>query len=203
MIVSLIAALALALASASNANPSLQRLVEGNRRFMEDKLTCPERNSERRAAIAAKQDPFAIIVGCSDSRVPTEIIFDQGVGDLFIVRIAGNVIGKTELDSVNFSVTHHNPKVIMVLGHENCGAVKAVLDNDAEGAETVAALIQPSVDEARKKGGNQLETATKLNALKMVEFLKSTPLIKKQLEENKLIVIGGYYDLNSGEVKLL
>jgi carbonic anhydrase len=188
---------------AETPQEALKRLIQGNQNFAQDRLTYPERNSERRAAIVSTQDPFAIILGCSDSRVPIELVFDQSVGDLFIVRIAGNVLGKTEFESINYSVTHHNPKVIMVLGHEGCGAVKAVLNNDTQGVETIANLIQPSVDKARKEKGNQLEKAVKENVCQMVHKLNEVPLIAKLVKEQKIIVVGGYYALSSGVVEIM
>jgi len=191
--------------SAAELTPedALKRLLEGNKHFAADQLTCPERNSERRAAIVSKQDPFAIILGCADSRVPPELVFDQGVGDLFIVRVAGNVVGPLEQNSIDYSVATHNPKVILVLGHENCGAVEAVLKGKAKGFEPLLTLIEPAVQEARKLKDHQLEQAIKINVKRMVDYLKSTPLIAKQLADKKLIVVGGYYELNSGEVKIL
>lgn len=144
------------LSDGAQAEEALKRLMEGNHRFAMDKMTYPQRNNERRALIASKQDPFAIVLGCSDSRVPVEIVFDQSVGDLFIVRVAGNVVGKTEFESIHYSLVHHHPKIIMVLGHEGCGAVKAVLENDTQGVETIANLIQPAVDKAKKEGETTL-----------------------------------------------
>lgn len=99
----------------------MNQLMEGNDRFVQDALEHPNRDQERRAAIAAKQYPIAVIVGCSDSRVSPEIIFDQGVGDLFVVRVAGNVIGPLELDSIEYGVLHLRAKVVLIVGHENCG----------------------------------------------------------------------------------
>jgi carbonic anhydrase len=105
----------------------LQRLKEGNQRYVEDKLIHPDRTSERREALQSKQQPFAIIVGCSDSRVAPEIVFDQGVGDLFIVRVAGNVVGPIELDSIEYAAEYLKSCLIVVMGHQNCGAVDAVM----------------------------------------------------------------------------
>jgi carbonic anhydrase len=103
---------------------ALQRLVEGNKRYADNKPMHPRQGEERRKGIIAKQAPYAVIVGCSDSRVPPEIIFDEGLGDLFVVRVAGNVLGPIELESVAYSVSNFNPSIILVLGHENCRAIK-------------------------------------------------------------------------------
>ncbi|HUD00945.1 MAG TPA: carbonic anhydrase, partial [Rhabdochlamydiaceae bacterium] len=106
---------------------ALETLMDGNQRFSQDKSLHSDRNSERRQELVSKQTPYAIILGCSDSRVAPEIVFDQGIGDLFIVRVAGNVVGPLELDSIEYSALYLHSSLVMVLGHESCGAIKAVL----------------------------------------------------------------------------
>lgn len=182
----------------------INRLMEGNKRYTLDKLEHPNRTLERRQAIVSKQEPFATIVGCSDSRAAPEILFDQGVGDLFVVRVAGNVVGPLELDSIEYSVIYLHSKAIMVLGHENCGAVDAVIKGTTKDIESVAELIAPAVAMVKaKKPANMLEASIKANALRMRDYLLKTPVIKKFADEKKIEVVAGYYHLESGAVELL
>lgn len=196
---------ALSAAQPEAAQPQgLERLLQGNQRYVQDKLEHPNRTTERRLALVSKQEPFAVIVGCADSRVAPEILFDEGVGDLFVVRVAGNVIGPLELDSVEYAALYLHSSVILVLGHENCGAVNAVIKGTTKEIESVAELIEPSVQAERKKNPpNLLEASTKKNALAMKNYLLSTPIIQKLVAEKKLQVEAGYYSLQSGAVELL
>lgn len=152
----------------------------------------------------SKQCPFAVIVGCSDSRVSPEIVFDQGVGDLFVVRVAGNVIGPLELDSIDYSVLYLNSKVIVVLGHENCGAIDAVIKGITQDIGSVAKLLEPSVQEAKKSNPkNLLQMAVKTNAIRMKNYLLTTPAIQKLVSEKKLEVYAAYYNFQTGAVEFL
>ncbi len=183
---------------------SIDRLMEGNKRFVNDKLKHPNRSAERREALSASQAPFAVILGCSDSRVAPEIVFDQGVGDLFVVRVAGNVAGSTGLASIEFAVTQLNSSVILVLGHENCGAVNAVIHGKTKDIEPIAELIEPAItDEKRKKAHNLLEASIKANARRMRDLLLKNPVLQKFVSEKKLEIYAGYYNLTSGAVELL
>lgn len=183
---------------------SLERLMKGNSRYVSDALEHPNRNQERREAIAAKQTPFATIVGCADSRVSPEIVFDQGVGDIFVVRVAGNVVGPLELDSVEYSVLHLHSSVVLVMGHENCGAVDAVIHGVTEDIEAVATLIEPAVKEAKNSSPtNLLEASVKTNARRMRDFLLQSPVIAKLVKEQKVAVHAAYYNLQTGAVELL
>ncbi|PJD94387.1 MAG: carbonic anhydrase [Parachlamydia sp.] len=182
---------------------AIDRLLEGNERYVRDQLLHPNRSVIRREAIVAKQEPFAIILGCSDSRVSPEIIFDQGIGDLFIVRVAGNVAGPVELDSLQFSAEYLHSSVILVLGHENCGAIHAVLNKQTKDIENVAALIEPAILLARQTEGNIWEKSVKANVRAIVARLKVAPVIKSLIEQGKIKVIGGYYELASGKVILI
>jgi carbonic anhydrase len=186
--------------SATTPQEALNRLVEGNRHYIHDNLKNLDQDSYRRQEVAAKQKPFAVIVGCSDSRVPPEIIFDQGLGDLFVVRVAGQVVGGIELDSVDFGIHVLGASLILVLGHEACGAVKAVLEGNVSEIRDVANLIQPAVKDIPP---TELEKGIKANVRWTVDSLKKTPLIKKYIKEGKVRVIGGYYHLSDGQVELL
>ncbi len=177
---------------------ALERLKEGNDRYMKDQLLHPNNSMDRREEIVSGQSPFATIVGCSDSRVSPEIIFDQGLGDLFIVRVAGNVVGPVELDSIDYSVEHLGSNLVVVLGHEACGAVTAVLKGKTEDIEDVAALIRPAI-----KNIKNVEQATKANVRWIVSKLKETPVVKDLISRGKVRVVGGYYHLGTGQVELL
>ncbi|PIS03285.1 MAG: carbonic anhydrase [Chlamydiae bacterium CG10_big_fil_rev_8_21_14_0_10_42_34] len=177
---------------------ALQLLIDGNHRYVADQLMRPNHSSDRREAIAAKQKPFAIIVGCSDSRVAPEIIFDQGLGDLFIVRVAGNVVGPVELDSIEYAADHLGCSCLLILGHEACGAVTAVLDGHTQDIEAIADLIGPAI-----KGAKNVEEAVKDNVRSIVQHLKKTPVLKKLIAKKKINCIGGYYELGSGNVEIL
>jgi len=181
----------------------LERLIEGNKRFVENKSLHPNRSLERRQQTASKQEPFAIIVSCSDSRVPSEILFDQGIGDLFIVRVAGNVIGPLEVASIEYSVLYLHSQLIFVLGHENCGAVQAVLAGTTKNIEPIASLIEPAVKTTAQMPGNHLENAVKKNVQRVVEYLQDKPLLKELIAEKKLLIKGGYYNFHTGKVELL
>lgn len=178
--------------------------MKGNQRYVQDQLLHANRDQERREALVSKQNPYAIILGCSDSRVSPEILFDQGVGDLFVVRVAGNVAGPLELDSIQYSALYLGSVVILVLGHENCGAVDAVVQNKTEDIEAVAKLIAPAVKTARKENDkNLLERSIKANALRMRQLLLDDSVIGKLVQQKKIEVHAGYYDLQTGAVELL
>ena len=178
-------------------------LMEGNQRFVNDQSTHPNRAVERRQETAELQEPFAIILGCADSRVSPEIIFDQGIGDLFVVRVAGNVMGPITLDSIEYSALYLHSTLIMVLGHESCGAVAAVLQGRTQDIENVASLIQPAIEESKTQAGNRLENAIKDNVKNVVKQLSKTPVLSKLIAEKKIKIVGGYYNFHSGEVELL
>ena len=176
----------------------LQSLIDGNRRYAEDKLLHADHSADRRNALLQGQKPFATIVSCSDSRVTPEIIFDQGVGDLFVVRVAGNVIGPIELDSIDYSVRVLGSSLILVLGHESCGAVQAVMEKNTADIEQIAALIQPAL-----KKSTDLEMAIKANVQYFVASLKKSPLLKRLMAERKLECVGAYYEIATGNVEIL
>jgi carbonic anhydrase len=178
--------------------------MQGNARYTHDALEHPNRTQERREASAASQAPFAIIVGCADSRVSPEIIFDEGVGDLFVVRVAGNVIGPLELESVEYAALYLHSVVIVVLGHESCGAVNAVVQGKTKDIESLAKMIVPAVKEAQKLDPDHLLTAAvQSNALHMKDLLMRAPAIDKLVKQGKIIVEAAYYDLQTGAVELL
>jgi carbonic anhydrase len=182
---------------------ALQTLIEGNQRFSKDKSLHLDRTTERRQELISKQNPYAIILGCSDSRVAPEIVFDQGIGDLFIVRVAGNVVGPLELDSIDYSALYLHSSIIMVLGHENCGAVNAVIAGTTKDIESVAQLIQPAADATEDQKTNRLENTIKKNAKMMAEQLRNSPVISGLIAQKKINVVAAYYNFHTGKVELL
>lgn len=186
-----------------NFEAVLKRMMDGNDRYVKDKLLHPDRTQFRRQELAASQSPFAIVVGCSDSRVSPEIIFDQGIGDLFVVRVAGNVVGPVELDSVEFAAQFLGSSIVLVLGHENCGAVTAVLRGQTKDIEAITELMSPAIKDVDRQGPNALEEAVKSNVQAVVKQLKNSIVIKGLIDEDKINVVGGYYHLGTGVVELL
>ena len=172
--------------------------MEGNQRYVNGQPLHPDASWERREAIVKNQTPFATIIGCSDSRVPPEIIFDQGLGDLFIVRVAGNVVGAVELDSIEYSVEKLGSSLLLVLGHESCGAVSAVMAGKTEDIQDVAHFIKPAI-----KGATSVEEAIKANVRWVVARLQKNPIIKRLASEGKIDCIGAYYHLDTGQVEIL
>lgn len=190
-------------AESPSPSAALERLISGNLRFVENHSTHPDETGERRKELANIQEPFAIILGCSDSRVSPEIIFDQGIGDIFVVRVAGNVIGPVVLDSIDYSAIHLHSSIIMVLGHQNCGAVSAVLQGKGDEIEAIAAQIAPSVAKTKMDKGDPLENAIKQNVKEMVAQLRATPCLAKLIKSGKIGIVGGYYDFCTGTVEVL
>lgn len=181
----------------------LKQLLQGNERFVTDKLLHPDRSKDRREATVSQQLPYAIVLGCADSRIPPEIVFDQGIGDIFTVRVAGNVAGPIELESVEYSVVVNKSSIIVVLGHENCGAVKAVLAKTTQDIASIAALIEPSIQRSKDQQGNELENSIKENVRQVVASLKKNPVLSKYMSDGKLDIVGGYYNLGTGKVEIL
>lgn len=195
--------------SAAEANPSknpLERLKQGNHRYVTSTTVCHDDWTAKRTALVQNQLPFAIIVSCSDSRVPPEIIFDQTLGALFVVRVAGNVVDDFAIGSIEYGVNVLGANLVLVLGHSNCGAVDAALkglkfDNHIQ---SVLTAIQPAVNATKGESGNLLEKATKMNVRNVEEKLKSSkPVLAGLMEKGTLQIIGGYYDLESGKVEFL
>ena len=183
-----------------------KRLMEGNVRFSTGKMTHPGNSPERRAEIAKGQHPFAVVVGCSDSRVPPELLFDQGLGDLFVVRLAGNILSDEALGSIEYAVDHLNVRYLMVLGHQRCGAVEAaVKGGHAEGQiGSLLRAVGPAVQKAGGMAGDRVENIVVANVGLIVDRLKTSPPILKDLvEKGELVIEGARYDLEEGTVKIV
>lgn len=180
------------------AEEALKRLEEGNKRYVEGALAHPHQDGGRRTEVAGGQAPFAIVLGCADSRVSPEVLFDQGLGDLFVVRVAGNVVDDHVLGSIEYAVEHLGAKLVVVLGHERCGAVKAAKETIAAKATAgghVGSLVEAIAPAVEETTGGDLDATIHANVANVAEELaESGPVIKG------VTVRGAYYDLDTGTV---
>ena len=192
----------------TSADAALQTLKEGNQRFVAMKPIHPNLTAERRTDVAKGQNPFAIIFECVDSRVPPELVFDRGLGDLFVIRTAGQALDKAALGSIEFGVEEYNIPLVMVLGHEKCGAVEAtieVLEKKAQAhgqIRTLVELIKPAVEKVKGQSGNLLDNAIRANIALNVDKLKTAPILTEHLEKGKIKIVGAYYNLDTGVVDI-
>jgi carbonic anhydrase len=184
---------------------ALRQLMEGNQRFTANKRKYGHQDVVRLNEVAKGQKPFAAILGCADSRVPSEIVFDQGLGDLFVCRIAGNIAVAEEIGSLEFGSAVLGTKVIMVMGHERCGAVEAALKGTPVPGQIGSLLeaIKPCLEKTKNQPGDALTNACKANIAYQVEKLKASPVLADLVTQNKLKIVGGYYDLDTGKVSLV
>lgn len=186
-----------------NPEGALHEMMEGNRRFVEGRMTSFNDDLKMlKAKTAEKQEPFAALLSCADSRVPVELAFDQTIGRLFVTRVAGNVASSDIIASLEYGVAVLGTKAIMVLGHANCGAVKASIEAKAVPGQISALYryIRPAVDQA----GKDLDAAIKANAKIQAALLReSSPVIADAIKQNQLTVVAAFYDLASGKVSLL
>lgn len=184
---------------------ALKQLMDGNKRFVDRKRQNPNQDLVRLTEVAKSQKPFAAILGCADSRFPSEIIFDQGLGDLFVCRVAGNVATPEEIGSLEFGTLVLGAKVLVVIGHKRCGAVDATIKGAQVPGQIGSLLdaIRPAVESSKGQSGDRLDNASKANVVLQANKLKASPVISKLIEENKLKVVGGYYDLDTGRVTIL
>ena len=206
------AAVAVDAPAAVTPDQALTALKDGNARFVDAKTSAPRRDAARRAeTVKNGQHPVATLIACSDSREPVEIIFDQGIGDLFVVRVAGNVANTDEIGSAEYGTSHLGAPLLIVLGHTECGAVTAVATH-AEVHGSIPALvapIQPAVDKAQKehpdlKGKELVPAAIEANVFQSIEdLLKHSEMTRKLVAGNKLRIEGAVYDLSTGSVKWL
>lgn len=189
-----------------NAEQALNLLKEGNKRFVEGKSIRPHQTMDRIKELSTGQKPYAIIVGCSDSRVPSEIIFDQGLGDLFIVRTAGQVSSFASWGSVEFANAVLGAKLIVVIGHTKCGAVAAACKvPDVPGQiVTLINAIKPAAQLAKNQPGDLIENAVKINVAMQVQQLQNLePVLTKAIQSGETKIVGAVYDLSSGKVEFL
>lgn len=189
---------------------ALQKMMDGNKRFASDKPMQKGSCDIKRKELTAGQKPFAIVVTCSDSRVPPEIIFDQFLGDIFVIRVAGNVVDPIELGSIEYAAEHLNSPLLMILGHSKCGAVTATVDAKGKPEGNIGAIvkkIQPAAETAKKKGGTKeqiVEKAIEENVKNVYKDVMSHSSIVKHLaQEGKLKIVGGVYMLDKGTVEMV
>jgi carbonic anhydrase len=189
--------------TALSPDAALQTLLDGNKRFVEQRLTSFDEDlAILRQNTVAKQEPFAAVLSCADSRVPAELVFDQSIGHLFVSRVAGNTATSEIIASLEYGAAVLGTRAIVVLGHSNCGAVKATIDGKAVPGQIseLYAAIRPAVDAA----GGDLVAAIKANAKIQANLLATaSPLLAGMIKEGKLKVAAGYYDLASGMVSML
>jgi carbonic anhydrase len=194
----------------SESTDPLVRLMEGNKRFIENHPIHPDQSLTYLRELEKGQHPFAIVVGCSDSRVPPELVFDQGFGDLFVIRTAGNVIGDYELGSIEYAAEHLHTPLLVVLGHEGCGAISAYVEHQND---RVPGHIQHLIDYIKaepeeialdNKDPDFLRKAILANIEHGVHLLRDSESIMKELvTNNKINIVGGLYNMDNGKVELL
>ena len=185
-----------------------QRLIEGNARFVGGKPQHPHQDAAHRTETASGQKPFAIIVGCADSRTAPELLFDQGIGDIFTVRLAGNIADDAALGSIEFAVAKLGTRLIVVLGHEKCGAVSAAVDAVKGGPAVpghigaIVEAIKPAAASVHGKSGDEVDNAVRANVRNVVEHLKkASPILAPYLRSGELSIMGARYDLDDGKVE--
>lgn len=214
MTIALIASVATIMASASDEKNSiapdlaLQKLIDGNLRYAQGNASHPNQSLERRAELTLGQHPFAVILSCSDSRIPPELVLDQGLGDIFVIRTAGEVVDNASLASIEYAVDHLGVPLVMVLGHDSCGAVTAAVQGgEAEGhLGSLIDFIRPAVEQAREAGeeSDLLNSSIDNNVHNIVEALEnSQPILSEKVEKGELTIVGARYHLDSGVVDIL
>ncbi len=200
-----------------SADEALERLVDGNRRFVADlRAGLGESASARSYQLVAEQRPFAIVIGCSDARVPAEIVFDQGLGELFVIRVAGNVIAPSQIGSVEFAAERFGTPLVVVLGHTGCGAVEATLeelerpsDSRSPNLSAIVERIRPAVEPLLQSGSGDdaarlMSRAVRANIRASVDQLRhGSEILERLLDDGRLVIVGAEYSLETGEVEFL
>jgi carbonic anhydrase len=190
-------------APSMESSPALAKLKAGNARFVAEAASSSKPTRARRAETAKSQHPFAVVVGCSDSRTPPEIIFDQNIGDLFVVRTAGEVVDSYELGSIEYAVEHLGARLIVVLGHARCGAVAAAVAGDSAPGHigSIVRTIRPAAEAVRGQPGDQLTNAIKKNVDRVTAQIRQKAELGALASSVK--VVEAYYDLDTGKVEWL
>lgn len=187
-----------------NPADAMELLRQGNRRFVAgERVEHDSLTPEGRARLTAGQSPVAAVLACSDSRVPVEMVFDQGVGDLFVIRVAGNVVDATQAGSVEFAVEALGTRLVVVLGHSGCGAVSAALHEEASGERSTSPSLRAVLDRIAPaiRGMSDVDEAVRANVDRAVqELLDASDILRARAEEGGLRVVGAEYDLESGAV---
>ena len=184
---------------------ALQALLDGNQRFVQHKPQYPDQTEARLQEVSQAQKPFATVLSCADSRVPPEILFDQGIGDIFDVRIAGNIATPEALGSIEYAVELLESPLLLVLGHERCGAVTAAVENEPLPGDigTFVTAILPALDDVKDQSGDPVDNAVIANVQYQIEQLKRSPLLMARLQSGKFKIMGARYDLDTGRVTLI
>jgi carbonic anhydrase len=190
------------------ADDALSRLLNGDKRFVAGKSEEPHGAAllERRHDLAKDQKPFAVIVSCSDSRVPPELVFDVSLGDIFVIRTAGEVADNVVVGSIEYAIEHLGTRLIVVLGHQRCGAVSAAVSgaSDTGDIPTVLKAILPAVEETKGQSGDHIDNAVRANARDIAKRLETTgPIITPRVQAGEVKVVAAYYSLDTGQVELL
>jgi carbonic anhydrase len=192
------------------ANDAMYRLTVGNQRYRTGRTQHLNSTVGRRVAVAPSQLPWAVVLSCSDSRVPPEVVFDRGIGDLFVARVAGNTVEDALLGSMEFAVATYAVPLLVVLGHERCGAVQGAVDMVTKGATFPGHLsamidpIRPAAEEARAAGGDIVDAAVRANVrLNVARLKESEPLLAPKVRANQLRIVGARYDLETGRVDFI
>ncbi len=193
---------------------ALALLRDGNRRFVEDQVTASTLSSQaRRAALLSGQEPFAIVLGCSDSRVPAELVFDQGFGDLFVIRVAGNIVAPSQVGSVEFAASRFGTRLVVVMGHSECGAIAATVEElmgrattQGKNLRSIVDRVRPSVETLLAAGGGRtpealMREAVRANVRASTDHLRhGSELLEQLIADDGLLVVGAEYSLESGVV---
>jgi carbonic anhydrase len=185
---------------------ALSRLKEGNERFVTGKPERPNQTLEHLQLVSSEQNPFAIVLTCNDSRIIPDLVFDQGIGDLSVVKIGGNVVNDHILGTIEYVLEHLGTPLIVVMGHTNCGAVKMAAMSDQARAhiQKIIDEIKPSVDAAKLHGGDMVNNAVILNTQNSVQKIKtSKPFISMMVQQGQVEVVGAVYDMKTGKVNFL
>lgn len=190
----------------SSPDAALKRLLDGNQRFVQQKSKHPDQSQTRIKEVAQAQHPFATVLSCADSRVAPELLFDEGLGDLFDIRVAGNIVTPEVLGSLEYAVAVLGTPLIMVLGHERCGAVTAAVQGERLPGHigSFVRAIKPALSRTKAQSGDPVDNAVIANVQYQIEKLKrNSKIVTTQLENGKLKIVGGRYDLDNGEIILL
>lgn len=210
LVVAVVVSVGLVFAGGKPGDEAFGKLMEGNKRFVSGTLSQKEGCQAKRQELVAGQRPAAIVVTCSDSRVAPEVVFDQFLGDIFVVRVAGNVLDPVGLGSVEYAAEHLHAPLLVIMGHDKCGAVSAALDATGKPEGNIGAIITkiiPAVEKAKATGGTKdqvLDAAIRENVLvSHASLLKQSPVLKHLIEKGELTVVDAVYHLGNGEAEVL
>lgn len=188
-----------------SADIALVKLKQGNERFVKFHMKHPDECKSLRENLVRSQHPFAAILSCSDSRVPTEIIFDQGLGDIFVIRNAGNVVDEHTLGSIEYAVEHLGVNLVVIMGHESCGAIGAAMkdEKESEAIESIKESIEPAIEQCKKTNQLTAENVVKTHVLLDIEEILKDKGLWQYMEKHNVKIVPAYYNLKTGKVDFL